>query len=147
MIAAERARDGRLTPLDVLARDFGLSPLAVAILFAVAAPRLRGELARLYGILANDPGRPLSTSTCSCQLLGVASARGRSRASSTPIARCAGTASSASAPATRPFAALTRRSARRALPREPAARGRARPAPARPRTSIASSRSSSCRAR
>ncbi len=54
---SERNRGGRLTPLDVLARDFRLSPLAVALLFAVAAPRMRGELARLFGILANDPGR------------------------------------------------------------------------------------------
>jgi hypothetical protein len=57
--ASDRARGGRLVPLDVLARDFQLSPLATTILFAVAAPRLRGELARLYGILANDPARPL----------------------------------------------------------------------------------------
>jgi hypothetical protein len=55
----ERARQGRLLPIEVLARDFGLSDLAVSILFTVCAPRLRGELARLYGILANDPGRPL----------------------------------------------------------------------------------------
>jgi len=59
MVAAEQQRVGRLTPLDVLASDFRLSEVAVAILFAVVAPRLRGELARLYGILANDPGRPL----------------------------------------------------------------------------------------
>ncbi len=57
--SAERSRQGRLLPIDVLARDFHLSELATSILFAIAAPRLRGELARLYGILANDPGRPL----------------------------------------------------------------------------------------
>jgi hypothetical protein len=57
--AAARAREGRLLPIDVLQRDFGLSDVAVAILFTIVAPRLRGELARLYGILANDPGRPL----------------------------------------------------------------------------------------
>ncbi len=56
---ATKARAGRLLPIDVLQRDFGLSHIAVAILFTVVAPRLRGELARLYGILANDPGRPL----------------------------------------------------------------------------------------
>ena len=59
VMASERARSGRLVPLDVLARDFQLSPLAASILFTIAAPRLRGELARLYGILANDPARPL----------------------------------------------------------------------------------------
>ncbi len=57
--AARDAREGRATPLEALARDFGLSPLAGILLFAIAAPRLRGELARVYGILANDPGRPL----------------------------------------------------------------------------------------
>jgi hypothetical protein len=55
----DRARQGRLLPIDVLARDFHLSELATSILFTIAAPRLRGELARLFGILANDPGRPL----------------------------------------------------------------------------------------
>jgi hypothetical protein len=57
--AAYAARDGRAAPLEALARDFGLSPLASILLFAIAAPRLRAELARVYGILANDPGRPL----------------------------------------------------------------------------------------
>jgi hypothetical protein len=57
--SATRARQGRLLPIDVLQRDFNLSHIAVAILFTIVAPRLRGELARLYGILANDPGRPL----------------------------------------------------------------------------------------
>jgi hypothetical protein len=71
VILAERARGGRLTPLDVLARDFGLTPVSAAILFAVAAPHLRGELARLYGILANDPGRPVVDEHLLHQLLGV----------------------------------------------------------------------------
>jgi ATPase family associated with various cellular activities (AAA) len=69
--AAERSRAGRLTPLDVLARDFELSPIAVAILFAIVAPRLRGELARLYGILANDPGRALVDEYLLGQILGA----------------------------------------------------------------------------
>ncbi|MBL0218322.1 MAG: ATP-binding protein [Myxococcales bacterium] len=56
---AARGRRGRLTTFDVLARDFQLSPLAVSILFTIAAPRMRGDLARLYGILANDPNRAL----------------------------------------------------------------------------------------
>ncbi|HEY0481941.1 MAG TPA: AAA family ATPase, partial [Kofleriaceae bacterium] len=68
--AAEHSRIDRLTPLDVLARDFHLSEVAVAILFAVVAPRLRGELARLYGILANDPGRPLVDEYLLAQILG-----------------------------------------------------------------------------
>ncbi|HSK05716.1 MAG TPA: hypothetical protein VK932_30920, partial [Kofleriaceae bacterium] len=72
VIATEAARAGRLTPLEVLARDFGLTPVSAAILFAVAAPHLRGELARLYGILANDPGRPAVDEHLLNQLLGVA---------------------------------------------------------------------------
>jgi ATPase family associated with various cellular activities (AAA) len=59
VVVAQAAREGRVTPLEALVRDFGLSPLAGMLLFAIAAPRLRGELARVYGILANDPGRPL----------------------------------------------------------------------------------------
>ena len=59
VLAGERRRAGQLTPLEVLTRDFHLSPLAVSILVTIAAPRLRGQLARLYGILANDPGRAL----------------------------------------------------------------------------------------
>ncbi len=56
---AQAARNGRATPLERLTRDFELSPLASILLFAIAAPRLRAELARVYGILTNDPGRPL----------------------------------------------------------------------------------------
>jgi len=70
VVAADRSRGGRLTPLDVLAVDCGLSPTAVAIVFAILAPRLRGELARLYGILANDPDRPLVDEHLLGQLLG-----------------------------------------------------------------------------
>jgi hypothetical protein len=72
---AEQQRTGRLTPLDVLARDFALSEVAVAILFTVVAPRLRGELARLYGILANDPSRPLVDEYLVHHILGPAYAR------------------------------------------------------------------------
>jgi len=68
--SAEHGRIDRLTPIDVLARDFQLSEVAVAILFAIVAPRLRGELARLYGILANDPGRALVDEYLLGQILG-----------------------------------------------------------------------------
>ena len=71
VLAAQRERAGRRTPLDVLARDFDLTPLAVSILFVIAAPRLRGELARLYGILANDPGRALVDEFLLGQILGA----------------------------------------------------------------------------
>src|SRR6185503_17186737 len=70
VVAADRERAPHLTPLDVLAIDCDLTPTAIAILFAILAPRLRGELARLYGILANDPDRPLVDEYLLGQLLG-----------------------------------------------------------------------------
>jgi hypothetical protein len=75
VLATEDDRGGRLAPLDVLARDFHLSQVAVEILFAIVAPRLHGELARLYGILANDPGRPLVDEHLLCQILGASMAQ------------------------------------------------------------------------
>ncbi|HWO25491.1 MAG TPA: ATP-binding protein, partial [Kofleriaceae bacterium] len=71
VLLAERARGGRLTPLEVLARDFGLTAVSAAILFALAAPHLRGELARLYSILTSDPGRPPVDEHLLHQLLGA----------------------------------------------------------------------------
>ena len=68
--AAERSRAGRLTPLEVLARDFSLSRIATTILCVIVAPRLRGELARLYGILGNDPRRALVDEHAVIQILG-----------------------------------------------------------------------------
>jgi len=49
----------RLAPLDALGGELGLSALARDLVLLIAAPSLWGELARLYGILANDEGRPL----------------------------------------------------------------------------------------
>src|SRR6185295_3699755 len=49
--------------------------LASLMLFAIAAPRLRGEFARVYGILANDPGRPLVDEHLLALLLGEAPQR------------------------------------------------------------------------
>lgn len=57
--------------LDALAQRFGLTELAVEILVILAAPRLWGELARLYGIASNDPNRPLCDELLVCQLLAV----------------------------------------------------------------------------
>ncbi|HSS01403.1 MAG TPA: ATP-binding protein [Kofleriaceae bacterium] len=73
--AALAAREGRATPLEMLTRDFGLSQLASLMLFATAAPRLRGEFARVYGILTNDPGRPLVDEHLLALLLGEAPQR------------------------------------------------------------------------
>ncbi|MBL9020396.1 MAG: ATP-binding protein [Myxococcales bacterium] len=44
-------------PLGELADEFGLSADALEILLVVAAPAISGEVARLYGILANDAAR------------------------------------------------------------------------------------------
>ncbi len=56
-IEAEAGAAGHTLPADVMVREFGLSPAARAILLAVAAPAMSGEVARLYGILANDEAR------------------------------------------------------------------------------------------
>jgi len=50
---------GMRLPFAEVAREFELSPLAAECLLVVAGPLVRGELARLYGILANDPTRPI----------------------------------------------------------------------------------------
>jgi len=44
-------------PRSALIREHGLSPLAAEILLVVAAPSLWGEAARLYAVLAGEPGR------------------------------------------------------------------------------------------
>jgi hypothetical protein len=59
------------SPLELLACEFRLSPLARDLVLLVAAPLLRGELARLYGILANDRSRPLCDELLLHQLLGA----------------------------------------------------------------------------
>jgi hypothetical protein len=50
---------GRSLPLIDLALEFGLTDAATKVLAVAAAPTLRGEIARLYGVLANDEGRPI----------------------------------------------------------------------------------------
>jgi hypothetical protein len=57
--AAEATVGDARAPLAALCAEFELSPLARLVLVAIAAPALWGELARLYGILANDEDRPL----------------------------------------------------------------------------------------
>jgi hypothetical protein len=46
-------------PFVELSIEFGLSDMASRVLAVAAAPCLRGEIARLYGVLANDEGRPV----------------------------------------------------------------------------------------
>jgi len=45
------------TPVGALIDELGLDPLALDLLLVVAAAALWGDVARLYGILANDGGR------------------------------------------------------------------------------------------
>jgi ATP-dependent 26S proteasome regulatory subunit len=71
LAAIDVPRQKRLTPLEVLGRQFGLSPLAVSILLVVAGPHLRGDYARLYGILTNDPARAMCDELLVTHVLGV----------------------------------------------------------------------------
>jgi hypothetical protein len=62
---ARTSLGGRLSPLDLLCREYGIDPIGEQVLLHVAAPALWGEIARLYGILANDASR----ATCDEHLL------------------------------------------------------------------------------
>jgi hypothetical protein len=68
--AAEASLGARVPPLAALAQEFRLSGLARRILLCVAGPALWGSLARLYGILGNDEGRPLCDEMLVGQILG-----------------------------------------------------------------------------
>ena len=57
-VLASTAAGVRL-PFPTLVREMKLSPVAAQVLLVVAAPALRGEIARLYGVLMNDPARPM----------------------------------------------------------------------------------------
>jgi hypothetical protein len=58
-------------PHVALARDFELSPLAIMIVIVASAPQLWPELARAYGIVANDPARPSCDEHLIAQVLAV----------------------------------------------------------------------------
>ncbi len=75
LMDAVRTVGNRKTPVALLAEEFGLSPLGAQILVVVAAPVLRGELARLYGILANDTGRALVDELLVAQILASRATR------------------------------------------------------------------------
>jgi hypothetical protein len=57
--AAATIATGTALPYIELAREMNLSSTATQILLVVVAPLIRGEIARLYGVLANDEHRPL----------------------------------------------------------------------------------------
>jgi hypothetical protein len=46
-------------PFVELCRQFGLSSVAAQVLIVALAPMVRGEIARLFGILGNDENRPI----------------------------------------------------------------------------------------
>jgi|GEM_PF-307211 len=60
---AGRARSamakGLRMPFIELCREFGLSSIAAHVLMVAIAPSIRGEIARLFGILGNDENRPI----------------------------------------------------------------------------------------
>jgi len=58
-LAADPQYRSESTPIAELADELGLSSTAVDVLLVIAAPSLDGDVARLYGILGNDPGRAL----------------------------------------------------------------------------------------
>ncbi|MBX3162424.1 MAG: hypothetical protein KF773_41045, partial [Deltaproteobacteria bacterium] len=58
-LAADPHHRAAPTPVATLADEFGLSPAALDILLVIAAPSIDGDIARLYGILANDGARAI----------------------------------------------------------------------------------------
>ncbi|HEY0993419.1 MAG TPA: ATP-binding protein, partial [Kofleriaceae bacterium] len=72
---ARAALAGRLSPLDTLCAEHGISKTGEIVLLFVAAPALWGELARLYGILSNDSARATCDEHLLWQLLGHALSR------------------------------------------------------------------------
>jgi hypothetical protein len=69
-LAADPQHRSAATPLAELIDEFGLSPAAVDVLLVIAAPSLDGDIARLYGILGNDPGRALVDELLVQRILG-----------------------------------------------------------------------------
>jgi ATPase family associated with various cellular activities (AAA) len=58
-VAADPDARSLATPIGALIAELSLAPRAADILLVVAAASLHGEIARLYGILANDSARPI----------------------------------------------------------------------------------------
>jgi hypothetical protein len=67
---AEQELARRPAPLERLAEECGLGRVAMRILLAIAAPRLRGTLARLYKIIAASESRPLVDEQLLVQIFG-----------------------------------------------------------------------------
>src|SRR5690606_10638833 len=71
--ATAAEQKGMTLPFVEVTREFDLGPVEAQVLMLVAAPRMRGEIARLYGILANDENRPLCDRYLVENLLGSTS--------------------------------------------------------------------------
>ncbi len=108
LAALDVQREKRLIPLEVLGRQFGLSPLAAQVLLVVAGPHLRGDYARLYGVLNNDPARALCDELLVSHILGIdkTDAIARELERDRPLRRFGLVGVAADAPS-RLFAALT----------------------------------------
>jgi hypothetical protein len=70
LLAADPQHRGPSTPIAELADEFGLSSTAIDVLLVIAAPSVHGDVARLYGILGNDPGRALVDELLAQRVLG-----------------------------------------------------------------------------
>jgi hypothetical protein len=69
LLSTRLALADRLTPLEVVCVEHGISRSGQVILMFITAPALWGEVARLYGILSNDSARPVCDETLLRQLL------------------------------------------------------------------------------
>ncbi len=69
--AADPGWRAAATPIGALIAEFQLTDRAIDVLLVVAAGALWGETARLYGILANDAGRPGIDELVVQQVLGA----------------------------------------------------------------------------
>jgi len=70
-LAADPQWRSAATPIGALIAEFQLSDRAIDVLLVIAAGALWGETARLYGILANDTGRPGIDELVVQQILGA----------------------------------------------------------------------------
>ena len=59
-----------IRPIGEMGEEFSLSPLARKLLILIAAPQIWGEVAQLYGVVMNTPGRAIADEHLLRQLLG-----------------------------------------------------------------------------
>jgi len=73
--AARSALAGQRSPFDVLCADHGIGKTGALVLLFVVAPALWGEIARIFGILVNDPARAACDPHLLVMLLGDITSR------------------------------------------------------------------------